>query len=81
MIANVNAEYHSSPDGIRDSLYAQVINPVRWQGCVERLIGDGCDLFWEVGPNRVLTGLMRKINRKIKTINISSADRLAAAKE
>ena len=72
---------HEKPDAIRDSLYRQVFNPVRWQAGVERLIAEGCDLFWEVGPNRVLTGLMRKIDRKTKTINISSVDRLAAAKE
>jgi [acyl-carrier-protein] S-malonyltransferase len=81
VIANVDAEYHRDPPAIRAALYRQVFNPVRWQACIERLIADGCDLFWEVGPNRVLTGLMRKINRQAKTINISSADRLAAAKE
>lgn len=81
VIANVDASYHEDPDAIRELLYRQVFNPVRWQACVQRLIADGCDLFWEVGPNRVLTGLMRKINRKLKTVNISTADRLAAAKE
>jgi [acyl-carrier-protein] S-malonyltransferase len=81
VVANVDGTYHTEPDAIREALRRQVFNPVRWQACVERLIADGCDLFWEVGPNRVLTGLMRKINRKIKTINISSADGLAAAKE
>ncbi len=81
VIANVDAEYHSGADAIREALYRQVFNPVRWQACVERLIADGCEPFWEVGPNRVLTGLMRKINRKTKTINISSVDRLTAAKE
>jgi [acyl-carrier-protein] S-malonyltransferase len=81
VIANVDAEYHNEPTSIRESLYRQVFNPVRWQACVERLIADGCDTFWEVGPNRVLTGLIRRINRSVKTINISSADRLAAAKE
>lgn len=81
VVANVDAEYHRDPESIRTALYRQVVDPVRWQACVERLIADGCDLFCEVGPNRVLTGLMRKINRKATTINISSADRLAAAKE
>lgn len=81
VIANVDAEYHRDPAAIRESLYRQVINPVRWQACVERLLADGCEVFWEIGPNRVLTGLMRKINRKTKTLNISSADCLAAAKE
>ena len=81
VIANVNAEYHAEPRDMRESLYLQIFNPVRWQACVERLIADGCDLYWEIGPNRVLTGLMRKINRTAKTINLSSADRLEEAKE
>jgi [acyl-carrier-protein] S-malonyltransferase len=81
VIANVDAEYHREPDAIRGALCRQIVNPVRWQAGVERLIADGCDVFWEVGPGRVLTGLMRKINRRVKTVNVSSADRLAAAKE
>jgi [acyl-carrier-protein] S-malonyltransferase len=81
VVANVDGEYHRDADTIREALYRQVFNPVRWQTCVERLIADGCAPFWEVGPNRVLTGLMRKINRKAKTINISSVEGLAAAKE
>ncbi len=77
VIANVDAEYHDSPETIRESLYRQVFNPVRWQACVERLIADGCCSFWEVGPKRVLAGLMRKISREVKTINISRAADLA----
>ena len=73
VIANVDAEYHAGPDEIRAALYRQVTDPVRWQGCVERLIADGCTDFWEVGPNRHLTGMMRKINRSAKTTNISTA--------
>lgn len=81
VIANVNAEYHHEPAGIRESLYRQVINPVRWQACVERMSADGCTAFWEIGPNRHLTGMMRKINRKMTAINISSREALEAAKE
>ena len=76
MISNVDAEYHADAARIRDSLYAQVLNPVRWQACVERLIEDGCETFWEIGPNRVLKGLMRRINRTVKTINVSSVSDL-----
>ena len=79
VVANVDAGYHADAEAIREALYRQVINPVRWQACIERMIADGCTTFWEVGPNRVLTGLMRKINRKVKTINVSSAGGLAAA--
>lgn len=81
VIANVDAEYHGDPDAIRDRLYRQVFNPVRWQACVERLIADGCDHFWEVGPNRVLTGMMRKIDRSRKTINVSKASDLTPANQ
>ncbi|HUW83718.1 MAG TPA: ACP S-malonyltransferase [Phycisphaerae bacterium] len=70
---NVDGEYHDQPDSIRQSLYNQVIQPVRWQRCMERMIADGYDHFVEIGPGRVLTGLMKKINRKVKITNISSA--------
>jgi [acyl-carrier-protein] S-malonyltransferase len=73
VIANVNADYHSGPDDIRSSLYRQVFNPVRWQECVQRLIADGCGEFWEIGPKRVLAGLMRKIDRNAKAVNIGKA--------
>jgi [acyl-carrier-protein] S-malonyltransferase len=73
VVANVDAQYHTDAGAIRESLYRQVFNPVRWQVCVERLIADGCTCFWEVGPKRVLTGLMRKISRNAKTTSVSRA--------
>lgn len=79
VIANVDAEYHSSAAAIRESLYRQVVSPVRWQACCLRLIRDGNTAFFEVGPNRVLTGLMRKIDRGAKVTNLSKAADLAAA--
>lgn len=79
VIANVSADYHTDPAAIRESLYQQVVSPVRWQMCVERLIADGCSEFWEVGPNRHLTGMMRKINRSAKTTNVSTAADLVPA--
>ena len=77
VIANVDAEYHGEPAAIRDSLYRQVFSPVRWEMCVKRLIADGCTTMVEMGPNRVLTGLMRKIDRAAKCVNISTAADLA----
>lgn len=72
VISNVTADYHSDPASIRDLLVQQVVSPVRWQACVERLITDGCSAFYEVGPNRHLSGMMRKIDRKMKTTNVST---------
>ena len=79
VVANVNAEYHGDPAAIRESLYQQVVSPVRWHACVQRLIADGCTEFWEVGPNRHLTGMMRKIDRNAKTTNVSTVDDLTPA--
>jgi [acyl-carrier-protein] S-malonyltransferase len=78
VIANVDAEYHRDAAGIRHSLSEQVTQPVLWQRCIERLIEDGVDHFVEMGPGRVLTGLMRKINRKIATSNVSNAESITA---
>ena len=74
---NVDGDYHGQPDSVRRSLYSQVIQPVRWQRCIERMIADGYEEFVEIGPGRVLTGLMRKINRKVNITNISSAKDVA----
>lgn len=79
VVANVNAEYHSDPATIRDWLYQQVFSPVRWQACVERMVADGCGEFCEVGPNRHLTGMLRKINRRLPAISLSTAADLTAS--
>ncbi len=79
VIANVTAEAHTDPESIRRLLQEQVVRPVRWQESIERLIAEGFDTFYEVGPGRVLTGLMKKIERKAKTVNVSAAEHLAAA--
>ena len=71
-IANINAEYYPTGEKIKDGLINQLTCPILWQKCMERLINDGVEKFYEIGPGRVLTGLMRRINRKIKVVNIST---------
>jgi len=78
-MANVDADYHRHPGSIRDSLCRQVTQPVLWQRCVERIIEDGVGQFMEIGPGRILTGLMRKINRNVPCANVSTAQSIAAA--
>ena len=75
--ANVDGQYHVDQTSIRDALYRQVIQPVRWQQCVQTLMADGFDSFVEIGPGRVLTGLMRRINRHMKVRNVSSVKDLS----
>jgi [acyl-carrier-protein] S-malonyltransferase len=76
IIANINAQYYKSAEEIRQGLKRQLTNPILWQKCMERLIAEGVEKFYEIGPGRVLTGLMKRIDRKIKVVNISSAQSL-----
>jgi len=65
VIANVTGDYYPGPDAVPDLLARQVDEPVRWQQGLERLLADGFDRFVEVGPGRVLTGLLKRIDRKV----------------
>jgi len=71
-IANINAQYYQSSEAIADGLAKQLTCPILWQQCMERLLADGVEEFYEIGPGRVLTGLMRRIHRKTKVVNVSS---------
>jgi [acyl-carrier-protein] S-malonyltransferase len=73
VVSNVDAQTHSDPEEIRDLLIRQVISPVRWEDSVQRMLTDGCDDFYEVGPGKVLRGLLKRISRKsnCSTINDS----------
>jgi [acyl-carrier-protein] S-malonyltransferase len=71
IIANVSAEYYRSATAIIEGLQQQLTSPILWQKCMERLIADGVDEFYEIGPGKVLTGLMRRISRKANMVNIS----------
>ena len=72
IIANITAEYYQSAEEIAEGLIKQLTCPIFWQKCMERLLADGVETFYEIGPGRVLTGLMRRINRKAKVVNVSS---------
>lgn len=72
IIANVSADYYQNAEKIAHGLTNQLTHPVLWQKCMEKLIADDVEQFYEIGPGRVLTGLMKRINRKINVINIST---------
>lgn len=65
VISNVDARPHSDPEEIRDLLVKQVLQPVLWEQSLRYLLQEGFDQFYEVGPGRVLRGLLRRIERKI----------------
>jgi [acyl-carrier-protein] S-malonyltransferase len=66
VISNVDAESHSDPEEIRNILVKQILSPVLWEKSIRTLLEDGFDTFYEVGPGRVLRGLMKRIDRKVK---------------
>jgi [acyl-carrier-protein] S-malonyltransferase len=68
--SNVDATSHTEPDDIRRTLVAQVLQGVRWEDSMRRMLADGFDTFYEIGPGRVLTGLLKRIDRKVPCTNI-----------
>ncbi|RJP39060.1 MAG: [acyl-carrier-protein] S-malonyltransferase [Phycisphaerales bacterium] len=69
---NVDAAWHRDAASIRLALERQLTEPVLWQRCVERMVADGARSFVEFGPGRVLTGLLRKIDRRLPVQAVNS---------
>lgn len=72
IISNVDAQPHYDPTEIRSILVRQVLTPVLWEDCARRLIRDGFEQVYEIGPGRVLKGLMKRIDRKVQCENVGS---------
>lgn len=64
---NVDAKPHTDPAEIKANLVAQLTAPVRWTQTVQNMIADGCTEFIEIGPGKVLQGLVAKIDRSVAT--------------
>ncbi len=77
-MANITADYYASAAAVADGLARQLTSPILWQKCMERLRADGVERFYEIGPGRVLTGLMKRIDRKTRVVNVSSLESLKA---
>jgi [acyl-carrier-protein] S-malonyltransferase len=68
--ANVSGSLVTSAEEVRDALIRQVTGTVRWVDCVQTLVDAGADLFIEVGPGKVLCGLLRQIDPNQKAVNV-----------
>jgi [acyl-carrier-protein] S-malonyltransferase len=81
LVTNVDARAVTSADLLRDSLVRQVSQPVRWLESVEFLISQGVKTFIEIGPGKVLSGLVRQIDRSVQCVNVEDEASLRAARE
>jgi [acyl-carrier-protein] S-malonyltransferase len=79
LVNNVDARVVRDAEGCREGLARQVSGAVRWQESVELLVREGVTTFVEVGPGTVLTGLVRKIARGSKVLNVDSPESVEAA--
>jgi len=70
--SNVDAQPHSDPEEIRGLLIRQVLQPVLWEQTLRNLLAAGIDQFYEIGPGRVLAGLLKRVERKARCVNIGA---------
>jgi [acyl-carrier-protein] S-malonyltransferase len=78
VVANVTALPVSDPDAIRDLLVRQVTALVRWRDCVQRMRADGVDTVVELGAGKVLSGLVKRIDRDLVIMNVDTPSDLEA---
>jgi [acyl-carrier-protein] S-malonyltransferase len=70
--ANTDARPHTDPSEIRSLLVRQVVEPVRWEESLRGMLAQGVETFYEIGPKRVLAGLLKRVQRKAEVVNIEA---------
>lgn len=73
VVSNVDAGVHRDPVELKQLLVRQVVQPVRWEESVRWLLGQGVSRFYEVGPGKVLKGLLKRIDRKMECESVGEA--------
>ena len=81
IVTNVDAKAINLGAEARDALVRQVSQPVRWLQSVEFLISQGVQTLVEIGPGKVLSGLVRQIDRNLRCVNVEDKASLCAARE
>ena len=74
IIGNTTAQPLTTADMIKEELLRQLCNCVQWQRSIEYMIDSGVSTFIEIGPGKVLTGLIKRINKSVELINIGDAE-------
>ncbi len=81
IVHNVDAALNNDASKVCDALTRQVSSPVRWLQSVQRAVADGGDTFVEVGPGKVLSGLVKQIDRDVRCLNVSDKESLSNTKD
>ena len=76
IIANTTANILTSAEDIKNELYNQTFGPVKWVDTINKLAENGVTKIYEIGPGKVLAGLIKKINKEIEVINIENVENL-----
>ncbi|NME36785.1 ACP S-malonyltransferase [Fusobacterium perfoetens] len=76
LVANTTGELINKVEEIKNEIYSQSFGPVKWVDTIKKLKENGVDTIYEIGPGKVLSGLIKKIDKEIKVININSIDDL-----
>jgi len=76
VVTNVEAEVNTSRDRVKELLVAQVSSPVRWEESMRKMIEKGIEQVMEIGPGKVLSGLMKRIDSRVETKNLEDLQAL-----
>ena len=76
LISNITADEIFNADELKDLLVKQIENRVRWRESIINMVDKGVSQFIEIGPGKVLTGLVKRINKKVEVISINNIEEI-----
>jgi [acyl-carrier-protein] S-malonyltransferase len=76
LVANTSVEFVSEVEELKEELYKQTFGPVRWVETIAKLKENGVTEFYEIGPGKVLKGLVKKIDKELEVTNLEKLDDL-----
>jgi [acyl-carrier-protein] S-malonyltransferase len=74
IVSNVTADYEKNAEEIKENLVKQLYSPVRWEESINKIASEGYSVFFEIGPGKVLKGLLRRINSGLTVYNIETSE-------
>ena len=76
VITNVEAQINTAKERVKSLLVTQVSSPVRWEESMRTMVDNGIERMIEIGPGKVLSGLMKRIDPKVRMSNVEDIDTL-----